>query len=461
AITLTVVLVLLFVVSLRLQSHMDHTLTDSLHGNALLICQILMDPWQSGTPSEVAHGTRRLADEMGLRITVIDTQGVVLADSEKQATTMGSHADRPEVVQALAEGWGQARHYSQELGRNMKYVAVRATVTEKTLGVVRVAMPLAAVQMQMEPIYRIVLLGAFIALMIAFVLAFFLSRSITAPIIKMREAAGRMAQGDFNTQIEITGGGELAALADSLNRMTDGMRAQLEELRRLDRVRTDFVANVSHELKTPLTLIIGYIETLQTKEVDPERAQRFMAIMSEHAQRLSHIVDDLLSLSEMDSGRQREDRGTCDLKGLVDDIVAGFDHAVIARGHCLDVQATGTCFVVHGDRAKFEQVFVNLLDNAIKYTPDQGRIEVHLTDQEDQVEIVVRDSGIGIEKKHLDRVFERFYRVDKARSRKLGGTGLGLGIAHHIVQSHGGQLTLDSEFGTGTTVTVVLPRRSP
>jgi two-component system phosphate regulon sensor histidine kinase PhoR len=304
-----------------------------------------------------------------------------------------------------------------------------------------------------------VLFGAAAALVIALTISYFVSKSMTSPIREMKEIAQRLASGDFSRKVRIKNKDELGELAKSLNAMAGELQAKMENLRRMDRVRTDFVANVSHELKTPLTLIKGYIETLEDKAIsDKEKAGKFISIIKDHTNRLSNIIDDLLSLSELELSRDSIEKSEFDLKILMDDIVLGFGHALAAKQQKLTIEAEGQNFKIKADRDKIEQVFVNLIDNAIKYTEDGGRIMICLVQQNVDVVVTVEDNGIGIPSEDLDRVFERFYRVDKARSRKLGGTGLGLGIAKHIVLAHKGGIRIESDTGKGTKVFVTLPK---
>jgi two-component system, OmpR family, phosphate regulon sensor histidine kinase PhoR len=242
--------------------------------------------------------------------------------------------------------------------------------------------------------------------------------------------------------------------------MANELQVKMERMKRMDRVRSDFVANVSHELKTPLTAIRGFVETLEDGAInDKANATKFLAIIKKHTQRLGNIINDLLRLSELESGGKIE-MAELDLKGLIDEVIMGFGHALTAKHQTLSVEATtGGDFITLGDRAKLEQVFVNLIDNAIKYTKEGGQIKIRLAADGDCLTVVVEDNGIGIPKDDVERVFERFYRVDKAHSRKVGGTGLGLSIAKHIVLAHNGQIRIESEPGRGTKVIVTLTRR--
>ena len=309
-------------------------------------------------------------------------------------------------------------------------------------------------------IHKNILFAAIISIVIALSVGYFVSRSISRPIKEMREIAGRIAKGDFSGKITINRKDELGELAKSLNMMADELQQKMESLRQLDRVRTDFVANVSHELRTPLTAIKGFVETLEDGAInDTKNAMRFISIIKKHTERLENIINDLLSLSELELHRDNIRKTYFDTRGLIDEISLGFGHALASKQHKLTVISYGSDFRIEADEDKIEQVFVNLIDNAIKYTKEGGQIEVRLFEEKEDIIIAVQDNGIGIPKEHLERVFERFYRVDKGRSRELGGTGLGLAIAKHIVLAHNGKIHIESETNKGTKVTVTLPKK--
>jgi two-component system phosphate regulon sensor histidine kinase PhoR len=230
------------------------------------------------------------------------------------------------------------------------------------------------------------------------------------------------------------------------------------ELRRLERVRSEFVANVSHELRTPLTCIKGYLETLLDGALDDRtHARRFLEIAGTHAERLDRLIDDLLELSNIESGRVTFVPVRLDLGDVVSGVAAMFERRT-AQSHQTLERAVPPGLVVHADRDRLVQILVNLVDNAVKFTPEGGRIGIEAGPGPDgRVEIRVRDTGIGIPSTDLPRITERFYRVDKDRSREVGGTGLGLAIVKHLVQAHGGELHIDSVLGHGTTVSFTLP----
>jgi len=231
--------------------------------------------------------------------------------------------------------------------------------------------------------------------------------------------------------------------------------------RAVERMRADFVANVSHELRTPLASLIGFIDTLRGPAADdPPAQQRFLAIMGEQAARMNRLIDDLLSLSRIELVEHQPPSGTVELRELATRLIAGFEPRLRGRSVELDVHISSGLPAVFGDADQLVQVLQNLLDNAVKYGREGGtvRFEIALATGRPGVVITVADQGAGIPREHLPRLTERFYRVDTGRSRAAGGTGLGLAIVKHIVNRHRGQLSIESEEGVGTTVSVWLPQ---
>jgi two-component system phosphate regulon sensor histidine kinase PhoR len=232
------------------------------------------------------------------------------------------------------------------------------------------------------------------------------------------------------------------------------------KLRHLETMRQDFVANVSHELKTPLTSIKGFVETLLDGDLeDREITRKFMTIIFHEAERLNNIIRDLLDISKIESGRTEVARKEVALVPLIDNIIFSVDKRVKKKQleFKKDIQAQ----VVMGDENLLKEVFINLIDNSIKYTPAGGTIMIGSLRGEEETIIYVKDNGFGIPAENLSRIFERFYRVDKGRSREMGGTGLGLSIVKHIVERHGGKVSVASEPGKGSEFRVVIPDNLP
>lgn len=234
----------------------------------------------------------------------------------------------------------------------------------------------------------------------------------------------------------------------------------ISDLKRLERIRKDFVANVSHELRTPVTVIKGYAETLMggVLQKDPERAAAFIGVIQSHAERLATLINDLLALSELESGGISLELKPISLEGTVGHVCRLLEQKAHDKGISIDRSGIEGAPQVLADRGKLEQVLINLLDNAVKYSTENGSVRFYADGAGEMVKISVADNGIGIPPKDLPRIFERFYRVDTARSREMGGTGLGLSIVRHIVQLHGGTIAVESTHGKGTIFSFTLKR---
>ncbi len=231
----------------------------------------------------------------------------------------------------------------------------------------------------------------------------------------------------------------------------------ITEIRRLEAMRRDFVANVSHELKTPLTSISGFVETLLEGALeDKENSRHFLEIIKEHTRRLNSLINDLLELSCIESSNSGLELEEIKLSGFVDKILSAFK-SQLKKKTILTENIIPQGLSVKADKNRLEQVLVNLIDNAIKFNQDKGFIKISAEDLGDKIKIIIEDSGAGIPAKDIARIFERFYRVDKARSRELGGTGLGLSIVKHIVELHAGTVGVDSVEGAGSKFWFTLP----
>ncbi|RJP58169.1 MAG: HAMP domain-containing protein [Deltaproteobacteria bacterium] len=234
----------------------------------------------------------------------------------------------------------------------------------------------------------------------------------------------------------------------------------ITQIRDLERVRKEFVANVSHELRTPLTSIKGFVETLRNGAVsDPEKSLRFLEIIEKHTERLNRLITDLLNLSQIESGKtEANNLKPVNLVDVVSRVISNFREIADQKGQKIKMNIPSVLPHVLADKERIETVMENLLDNAVKYTPNNGEVTVSAFEKDDGVQVEVADTGIGIPPKDIPRIFERFYRVDKARSRELGGTGLGLSIVKHIIETHGGKVRAESEAGKGSRFIFNLPK---
>ena len=284
------------------------------------------------------------------------------------------------------------------------------------------------------------------------VLWFFLANRITNPIVTMIDRAKAMAQGELSAEIPVHGKDEIGQLAYNFNHMA-------RELSQLDTMRKEFVANVSHELRTPLTSIRTYTETLLEGALDePDTATRFLKIVDDEAQRMSLLVSDLLELSRLDSARTKLDQDVLDLIGLLRVTVRQCQILAEQKNQTIAFDPPEeSCFIL-ANAPRFNQVVFNVLSNSIKYSPEDTVITVSVEAKGDDYRVYIQDQGVGIPEESVNRIFERFYRVDKGRSRSMGGTGLGLAIAKEIIEEHGGKIYASSVPGEGTTMVILIAK---
>lgn len=296
--------------------------------------------------------------------------------------------------------------------------------------------------------WRQLLAAGFVAAGIALVVARWLARGMTQPLRDMATAAHRMERGDYTQRVETRSRDEVGQLAVAFNRMSG-------ELESLEQLRRDLVANVSHELKTPISALRAHLENLLDGVERPE--PRTLQIMLAQSDRLGRLVDQLLELSRLESGDVPMHRETVPLRPLVTRVLSEIEVTRAGRDVDLAEQVPEDLPAVFADPERVHQVLFNLLDNAVRFTPAGGRITVTASRRNGAIDVAVADTGPGIEAEHLPRLFDRFYRVDEARSRDDGGTGIGLAIARSVVEAHGGRIWAESEPGGGSTFTFELP----
>ena len=414
--------------------------------------------FQSASHDALSETLSVSGSEMGGRLLVVDGDGKVQFDSFGRL--MGVRLQLPEVLSVLLEGevssWG-IHHLDPnspltDSGSMVAYCASRITGTQGLLGVLLYVSPvtemltsLSGVQQHLFRVFAIITAVALLA-------ALFLSRILTRPISALTRTIQKMGQGDLSIRARVSGSSEMRHLAESYNAMA-------QELENLDNSRNQFVSNASHELKTPMTTMKILLENVMYEPDMPLNVrQEFLQDMNHEIDRLTGIVTDLLSLTQMDSGRAEMHWENLDLQSMCMETVRLLKPKALQRLQTLRVE-TRSSVPFRGDRAKLEQVLYNLTDNALKYTGDGGHIRLRSGTRGDSVYLQVQDDGVGISPEDQAHIFERFYRVDKARSRETGGTGLGLSIVRQLVLLHGGTLTVESVPGSGSCFTVTLPRR--
>ena len=505
-----------------------------------------------------------------VRVTVITSDGQVLADSQSDPSTMENHAGRPEIREAFAKGDGQSARYSVTLRRNLLYYAVRLPVASGAPLVLRFALPLQTVDEELWDFRRRLWLASIIMLLVTGATSLLISRSFSDRVDRLTKFSFRVAEGDFRPIEADRSGDALDSLAVSLNQtaaqldhtirtlteernlssailgsMVEGVavvnaserllfsnegfaeilnldvppqsgsalveivrqtelieavrgvlkgepRVETEivtgtlrqrffaatvasvraaetsgavivlhditDLRKLERVRRDFVANVSHEFRTPLTAIQGFAETLLAGAIDdPQNRLRFLEIILEHSRRLSRLTEDLLMLSKMDADRLELEIRRLSVSQFVESCIETTQRPAAEKDLRISLNLPQQLPDIAADRRRLAEVLQNLLDNAMQYTPSGGQIMVSASANGAEVTFTVSDTGIGIPRADQSRFFERFYRVDVARSREVGGTGLGLSIAKHLVEVHGGRIWVESEVGQGSQFHFTVP----
>ena len=425
-----------------------------------------ISPLVAGNDAEALHSQLLSAGgELGGRILLLDGNGKVQLDSYGEM--YGARLEYPEVTNILVRG--QSADYGVHeldtgavLNRSrllftsrgndawVGYGAAGVVYASDIIGVLLLVSP---VQEIMQNLYQLqdqmILIFAAIAVT-SLICAWVFSRVITRPIAGLNRGIQRMSKGDFSSRVKVRGSGEMRQLALAFNSMS-------EKLETLDQSRNQFVSNASHELKTPLATMKIMIESL-IYQPDMDRGLRteFLTDINNEIDRLSAIVSDLLTLVQMDSQNVKLTRDNLSIAALIKENAHRLQPIAHQKGQQIILTLSDPCDI-YADKSKLNQVIYNLMENAVKYTQNGGVIKVNLQRQGRDARFTVTDNGPGIPKENLPHIFDRFYRVDKARSREKGGTGLGLSIVHQLVLLHGGSISVESEEGKGATFIVELP----
>jgi len=368
-----------------------------------------------------------------LRITMIKKDGKVFYDSFADVKKMENHANRQEVRQALKHGNGKAIRTSDTMDKSTFYYAVRLD-DGNILRVAKESRSIWSVFIKVTPAILILILVIFA---ISKMLSDVLTKSLLLPIEEMSENLDHLD--------DITTYKELMPFINTI-------QEQHKNILMNAKMRQEFTANVSHELKTPLTAISGYSELIQNGMTNEEETIRFAGEIHKSAKRLLTLINDTIRLSQLDTSEQKVIYEAIDLYKIAEDCVNMLKFS--AENHGITISIHGTNAYLEGNKEMLEEVVYNLCDNAIRYNNEGGKVDVTVKPVKGKIYLCVEDNGIGISKEHQERVFERFYRVDKSRSKSTGGTGLGLAIVKHIIQQHGAHMELTSEKGKGTKIEI-------
>jgi len=411
-----------------------------------------------------------LARNSHTRITLIDSVGIVLYDSnvaQDSLQYLENHITRPEIQMSLTEKIGFDKRISASIHKPMFYTAktfnreqaVNNPLLEKVC-FIRLAIPLKDVENVLNAVLWKIFSGGAIALVIIAVISYLFAYRLTYPIHKLSVVADTIKKGNLEARFEHKNKDEIGDLADLLNQMLEKLRQDLVQLRKLEKMRGEFLGNVSHELRTPIFAVQGYLETVMNmKGKDQKKQKKFIKKAYHQAVRLNNLLTDLIDISRIESGEMKMIFKKFNLSKWLNNIVEDLKES--AEEHNVDLtflnKDENKVYVI-GDKDRLKQVIINLVTNAIKYNIKHGRVTVGYEQNGDKITISVSDTGRGIPKEHINRIFERFYRVDKERSRDVGGTGLGLAIVKHIVEAHDNQIFVNSQVNKGTTFSFRLNR---
>ncbi|HBQ60032.1 MAG TPA: two-component sensor histidine kinase, partial [Balneolaceae bacterium] len=304
-------------------------------------------------------------------------------------------------------------------------------------------------------IRHIIYAGMIFSIGAVIIVSFLFARYMAAPIMKLDEAANDIARGNLDRKIDLNRNDEFGTLADSLNHMAETLRADNEKLKRLNEKQSQFFADITHEIRNPLHTISGAMEMIQLEQLPPEKKEQYMNTAQKQIRRVARLFEDIKTLQRYDFDDSFINMQTIDLKDLVDEVKAVYQPIAEKKSLKLQTQNITSCPVT-ADPDKIEQVLDNLVSNAIKYTLE-GRVVIGFKKDDDEVEVYVKDTGPGIGSEHLDRLFDRFYRTDKAGSRDKGGTGLGLSVVKGILKAHQTDIKVESEEGKGSRFFFKLP----
>ena len=368
-----------------------------------------------------------------LRITWIDEDGSVLYDNDTDITGLSNHLDRPEIQLALQKGEGESIRRSDTMNMNTFYYALLLE-NGTVLRVSTQARTIFSVLMSALPIIAAI---ALLILLGCIVIGHILTGQLMKPIEDMAENLNDSSRRPIYSELEP---------------FADKIRSQHEDILAAAQSRQDFTANISHELKTPITAISGYAELIENRLADPEAEAHIARQIRHNADRLLSLVSDIIQLSELDHKELPRRFDSMDLFALTQECVKEYEPIADQKG--IRISCSGVSAGITADTVLIKEMIDNLLQNAIRYNKDKGQVDVEVTIEDSHPILIIKDTGIGIPADQQERIFERFYRVDKSRSRETGGTGLGLAIVKHIAQLHSADIILKSAVGQGTVVTV-------
>ncbi len=398
---------------------------------------------------------KKTVNEEHARFTVISTQGWVLADSDvPDAGTMENHIDREEVKEAIFTGTGYAVRKSDTLSVSMLYVAIKS---DNNNCIIRIAVPFSGIRQYLDILLPAILISIGVSLLISAILARRFSMSLTKPLHEIAEEMKKLPDENPDFKFKEYQYEEMNVIAKTTMQMSKAVKESMNRIEFEKMVRQEFFSNASHELKTPITSIRGYIELLENNMVTDEKTRmEFFTRIKKETQNMTNLINDILMISRLETKEAEVVLTEVRLGPLLKEVCSTLEPLAAECNVALEMNCRPISMTAN--REQLRELLTNLINNAIKYNKPGGRVSVTVTSEADDIVIIVEDTGVGIPEDSRQRVFERFYRVDKGRSKKMGGTGLGLSIVKHIVNYYNGTIELESKVMEGSKFTVHLPR---
>ena len=408
--------------------------------------QLIAAQWEAGGNAEKT--AQRAAAALGGRVSLIDRTGTIVGNASEGRLVpdrVGSKARRPEVLAALNGEFGVALEARDDVAEGELYVAIPTDY-----GAVRVAMDMVSLNEIFDVARRDMISAGFLATLCVSLFSILFARYVSKPVIQLRDMARALSRREFNNHPPVDAPGEVGDLAESLTQLSG-------QLQNIEGVRRDFIANVSHELCSPLTIASGFAATLARHDPPAEERQQFARAILSSTNRMQRVIDDMLDLTRIESGGWVPRPEPISLFEATTDVLDSLRPAANRKGVALLCDFVPGGGRIIADRTAVRQTIANLSENAIRHT-HAGSITVFTEVTTEGVWLGVRDTGEGIAAHHLPRIFERLYRVDSGRARRSGGSGLGLAIVKHMAEAHGGRVDAQSEPGLGTTIKALFPQ---
>ena len=448
-----------FVVSylliLQAKQLIETTTMDSLE-EKLLLLQPYFEDGVSWREPETIRKIVKGAHDARTRLSVLDDNENLLLESDVDEVQQGEQ-QRPELKQAKEHPVGVDIRISKASKLENLYYAKRIETPDGPL-ILRVGVPMQKLEDRLKEIFLALGVGAAFGMVLSVLIALILVRRITGPVAEMTKVAEAISRGNYEARIGDLPRNELGSLGNAINRLAEAVQANISRREKIELIRREFSSNISHELKTPLTSIKGYVDTLIEGAIDDqENNVRFLRIINSNVDRMVSLVTESLNLATIEANEDITELEAVDWKPIIQEAVNRHELRMKDKGIQFHSQINSQKLVVKGDRKAMFHILDNLLQNALSYTPADGEVTLRVSSNSQYCELSVHDTGIGISKPDQSRIFERFYRVDAARSRNEGGTGLGLAIVKHLVIQIQGSIRVDSRLNEGSTFTVRLP----